>query len=276
MVITMGDNNRTYHNPYSLINSPYQRDSYKIAVRRMDEGRGGSLFLHHKVKVGDQLKISAPMNRFGLNALGRKHILIAGGIGITPFLSQLNELQRLGANYELHYAFRNKENAAFLQHLLAEHGKQVRCYESDNKERLDVEKCLTDQPLGSHVYVCGPAGMIEAVASTALRMGWPDSHVHSEEFISPPVGDPFVVVLGREGRKVSVSGNSTILETLEELGLDPPCMCRGGVCGQCETTVLDGEVEHHDHFLSDQVKASHKKIMICVSRARSKRIVLDI
>lgn len=276
VVVTMPGETRSYHNPYSLMSSPFERGYYQISVRREDEGRGGSLFMHENVRVGDRLEISPPANLFGLNTLGRKHILIAGGIGITPFMAQLRELPRLGVDYELHYAFRDRDNAAFIDELQQRHGDHVISYESALGHYVEPEQLLVGQPLGSHVYVCGPAGMIEAVTTTARRMGWAASHVHAEEFAAPPVGKPFTVVLQKSGRRITVPGTASVLEALEDAGLEPNCLCRGGVCGECETAVIEGDIEHNDHYLTDAVKASNQRMMICVSRARSERVVLDL
>lgn len=276
VVVTMRGEGRSHHNPYSLMGSPYDRSAYRISVRREDEGRGGSLFMHRKVREGDRLEISPPVNLFALNMTGRRHILVAGGIGITPFLAQLQELKRVGADYQLHYAFRNAENAAFRERLAAEYGDRVHFYESARGDYVEPERLLAGQPLGSHVYVCGPVGMIEAVTGTAKAMGWAPSHVHAEEFAAPPVGKPFTVILRQSGREITVPGTSSVLEALEEAGLEPNCLCRGGVCGECETVVVEGEVDHNDHYLPDEVKRSNSRMMICVSRARSERLILDL
>lgn len=276
VVVTMPGEERVYRNPYSLMSSPFEPNYYQVSVRREDEGRGGSLYMHEQVAVGDELEISAPANLFALNPLARRHLLIAGGIGITPFMAQLHELERMGADYQLHYAFRNEENAAFHDYLQARYASRLRCYESDSGVNINPARLLAEQPLGTHIYVCGPQGLLKAVTDTAHRLGWPDSCIHYEEFAAPPVGKSFTIELAKSGRTLKVPGASTVLETLEQAGLEPNCLCRGGVCGECETAVLEGEVEHNDHFLSDAAKASNESMMICVSRARSERLVLDL
>lgn len=276
VVVTMPGADRTYRNPYSLMSSPFEPDYYQVSVRREDEGRGGSLYMHEQVSIGDELDISAPTNLFALDSQARRHLLIAGGIGITPFLAQLHELERMQADYQLHYAFRNQDNAAFHDYLQDNYSDRLQCYASDNGVTINPARLLADQPLGTHLYVCGPKGLLEAVTDTARRLGWPESCIHYEEFAAPPVGKPFTVELAKSGRSLEVAGSSTILETLEQAGLEPNCLCRGGVCGECETVVLDGDIDHNDHVLSDEVKASNERIMICVSRARSERLVLDL
>lgn len=276
VVVTMPGEEHAYRNPYSLMSSPFESAYYQVSVRREDNGRGGSLFMHQQVRVGDRLEISPPMNLFAINPEGRKHILIAGGIGITPFLAQLHELSRMDVDYELHYATRNRNNAAFHDYLQIQYGEHVHSYHSDDGSYIKPAQLLAEQPLGTHVYICGPKGLIESVTDTAHRFGWPASHVHYEEFTAPPIGKPFTLVLAKSGREIHVPGSSSVLETLEQAGIEPNCLCRGGVCGECETAVIEGDIEHNDHFLSDEVKSGNQRMMICVSRARSERVVLDL
>lgn len=276
VVVTLRRGKVVHRNPYSLIGSPEEREHYQIGVLRVEPSRGGSAFLHDLVEVGARLEITPPYNLFPLARQARKHLLIAGGIGITPFLAHLVELRRMGARYELHYAARDLEHAAFASKLLEENPGKVHLYPSRQGRRLDPAELLAHQPLGTHAYVCGPGAMIDVVAATGRAAGWPPSHVHWERFAAPRPGEPFTAVLARSGRSVHVAGDVSTLEALEAEGIQPPYLCRGGVCGECETTVLEGQVEHADHYLSDEVKASHSKIMLCVSRARCDRLVLDL
>ena len=142
---------------------------------------------------------------------------------------------------------------------------------------IDLKALLKGQPLGTHIYICGPKGMIAWVRSTAEAMGWPSRAVHSEEFLAPPVGKPFEVELAASGKTITVGAAQSLLEAIEAAGVEAPYLCRGGACGQCETDVLgcDGHIEHNDHWLSDEQKASGKKIMPCVSRFGGKSLVLD-
>jgi ferredoxin-NADP reductase len=276
VVVTMQRGEGVHRNPYSLIGPPGDRSRYQIAVLRVERSRGGSVFLHDHAGIGTALQITPPVNLFPLIGQARKHVLVAGGIGITPFLAHLDELRRMGARYELHYAARDLEHAAFADRLLAEDPGRVRLYPSRQGRRIEPAALLAHQPLGTHVYVCGPGPMIEAVVAAARAAGWPPSHVHWERFAAPGPGRPFTAVLARSRRSVLVRGDVSLLEALEADGLQPPYLCRGGACGACETAVLAGEVEHGDHYLSDEVKAAHTRIMPCVSRARGDRIVLDI
>jgi ferredoxin len=128
------------------------------------------------------------------------------------------------------------------------------------------------------VYVCGPSSMVTAVLETARELGWPENHIHSEQFTAPPMGDAFTVQLAKSKTEITVPNDITLLEALETAGVNPDSLCRGGACGRCELDVLelDGEIFHHDHYLSDAEKASNRKIMPCVSRARCTHMLLDI
>jgi ferredoxin-NADP reductase len=278
IIVVMQGAGRVHRNPYSLLSAPHQLDTYEIGVRRMEESRGGSHYMHDTVKVGSRLEIAHPVNLFGLDKIARKHLLIAGGIGITPFLAQLEDLHDDGVPYELHYSVRSSEHAAFLRRLQTREGARLHMYYDSDAQAIPFEALLANQPLGTHVYVCGPAGMIKHVISTAQACGWPDSHIHWEQFSAPPVGDAFEVFLARSNISVQVPPDQSLLESIEAAGVEVPYLCRGGVCGFCHTRVLelDGELQHNDHFLSDADKLKAKSIMPCVSRARCKRLVLDL
>jgi ferredoxin-NADP reductase len=278
IIVVMRGGSRMHRNPYSLLSSPRELDHYEIGVRRMEESRGGSHFMHDQVRIGTRLEIAHPVNLFPLDKIGRKHVLIAGGIGITPFLAQLEDLHEGPAPYELHYSVRSPEHAAFLPRLRAREGDRVRLYYDSENQAVDFDGLLSNQPLGTHVYVCGPAGLINRVVAKARECGWPDSHIHWEQFAAPPVGDAFDVFLARARLTVHVPPDQSLLESIEAAGVEVPYLCRGGVCGFCQTRVLelDGELMHNDHYLSDADRARGASIMPCVSRARCKHLVLDL
>jgi ferredoxin-NADP reductase len=278
IIVVMRTARRVNRNPYSLLGSPADLDRYEIGVRRMEDSRGGSHFLHDEVAVGDRLEIAHPVNLFPLDKRARKHLLLAGGVGITPFLAQLEDLAVGTVPYELHYSVRSPDHAAFKDRLIAGHGGHVRLYHDSAGEAIDVEGLLSAQPLGTHVYVCGPKGMIDTVIDTARACGWSMSHIHCEQFSAPPVGDAFEVFLARSQRRLSVPPDQSLLEAIEAAGVEVPYLCRGGVCGFCRTRVLDAGdgLLHHDHFLSDAEKSGGKSLMPCVSRARGKHVVLDL
>ncbi len=278
IVVALDADGRTYRNPYSLMGSPTETDAYHISVRRQENSRGGSAFMHENVSVGMTLKITHPVNLFTLAKMAHKHILIAGGIGITPFMSQIEDLKRLGVEYELHYAFRSYAQAAFVDELKKSCGSSLYCYGDSDGERLDMQGLLSWQPLGTHVYVCGPSPMVVSVIETARNLGWPEHSIHNEQFLSPPVGEPFKVQLAKSEIEVEVPAEMSMLEAIEAAGVKAEYLCRGGVCGRCELGVLehDGGLEHHDHFLTESEKASCRKIMPCVSRSKGKRLLLDL
>ncbi len=278
VVVSMPAGPRTYRNAYSLLSSPADRSHYQIAVRLQEHSRGGSRSMHEQVTVGTELDITWPVNLFAIARLGRKHILVAGGIGITPFMSQAHELLRSGANFELHYGIRSPRHAGFVDELRALLGDRLHCYDQSQGQVIDSQALLARQPLGTHVYVCGPAGMVDAVVGSAKRLGWPDAHVHFEQFLAPPVGEPFSIRLKQSGLVVDVGAEESMLEAMEAASVDVPHLCRGGACGRCEMEVLstDGVIEHHDHYLSEDEKRAGNKILPCVSRAKCSFIELNL
>jgi len=278
IVISLNIGERVHRNPYSLMGSPADNAAYHISVRRQEKSRGGSIYLHEHVTVGMPFKITYPVNLFSLAKKARKHILIAGGIGITPFMSQIADLERLEAHYELHYAFRAPEHGAFAEQLKKTCGDKLHCYIDSLAERLDLPALLGNQPLGTHLYVCGPNSMVVAVLEEARNFGWPENHIHSEQFLAPPIGEPFKIQLARSNKEILVPSEMSMLEAIEAAGVEADFLCRGGACGRCEVKVLetDGALLHHDHFLSDAEKALGGKIMPCVSRAKCDRLLLDL
>jgi ferredoxin-NADP reductase len=278
IIVVMRDVDRVHRNPYSLLGFPGQLETYEIAVRRMEPSRGGSQFMHETVQVGSTVEIAHPVNLFGLSKIGRKHILIAGGVGITPILAQMEDLHLDSVPYELHYSVRSPEHAAFLTRLRDRAAERLKVYYDSSGHAIDFDTLLSTQPLGTHFYVCGPAGMIELVVAKAREWGWPESHIHWEQFSAPPAGEAFDVHLAQAALDVHVVPDQSLLESIEAAGVEVPYLCRGGVCGFCRTDVLEleGELIHNDHYLSDEEKASGKVIMPCVSRARCKKLVLDL
>ncbi len=266
-------------NAYSLMGSPADLSTYKICVRKDVEGKGGSIHMHEALNVGDHIQITEPKNLFGLAEHGERHILIAGGIGITPFIPQLEELMARGADYELHYAFRAPEHGALWGDLQAGcHQANCHSYVNSDGHNLDVTALVQAQPLGTHVYVCGPKALIDATIAACNAARFRDEHIHWEQFAStmPTDGDSFEVVLAQTGQTITVAPDESILQAVEKIGVSVDCLCREGACGTCETAILAGEAEHYDQYLDDDEKASQKTIMICVSRARGKSITLDL
>ncbi|MBL0374101.1 oxidoreductase [Rhizobium sp. KVB221] len=279
VVVTMRGDGHMRRNPYSLMSAPHDPSAYEISVLRVEESRGGSAFMHEQVREGDHLTISQPVNLFPADARGRKHILVAGGIGITPFLAMMSQFHRSNTAFELHYAIRSRSHGAYWRELIDEYGpERIKVYVDEEGGRIPLADILDNQPLGTHFYVCGPAGMSDFCLRTARDAGWPKENLHSERFLAPPPGEKFAVELTRSGKTVTVGDHQSILEAVEEAGVDAPYMCRGGACGQCETAVVrcDGTLQHNDIYLTQEEKAAGRKIMVCVSRFQGKSLALDL
>lgn len=274
-----GADGRCFSNAYSLMSDPGDTRSYQIAVRLEEQSKGGSAFMHREVEVGSELTISTPNNLFALDPAAGRHVLIAGGIGITPFLAQLHELRARGADYQLHYAFRAPEHGAFQEQLQSgEECARVRFYVDSLGQRLDLEALCAGLADDHHLYVCGPRPLIDAVIASARQRGIAEARVHWEQFAAAPAsGGAFTVVLARSGRELRVEEGMSILQAIEkENAAEVECLCREGVCGTCETRILEGQAEHFDQYLSDEEKAAQRTMMLCVSRARGERLVLDL
>jgi ferredoxin len=192
-------------------------------------------------------------------------------------LAQIKQLAASNGNFELHYSVRTAALGSYADELLSTYPTRVHIYHDDQKQAIDLENLLDGQPLGTHLYVCGPKGMINWVRSTAQGLGWPREAVHHEEFLAPPSGKPFEVKLAVSNKVIQVGEHQSLLEAIEAAGVDAPYLCRGGACGQCETDVIgyDGKFLHNDHWLTQEQHASGKKIMPCVSRFEGKTLVLD-
>ena len=264
---------REWRNAYSLVSPPGARSTYEIIVRRVETSRGGSHHVHDRLQAGDLVEIAAPTTLFPIVMSARKHLLVGGGIGLTPLLSFLPELRRMGAAFELHQMAAEAEVGVF-ERLLAPHGGAAHVHRG--RSALDLARLMTAQPLGTHLYVCGPAAMMEAVAGAAAAAGWPASNVHRESFGAATGGAPFTAALARTGRDIHVGAEESLLEALEAAGVEAPYLCRGGVCGQCATVVLDGVPDHRDHVLTPDEQAANTLMMTCVSRAKTPRLVLDL
>lgn len=278
--ITVGidlDGETHVRNAYSLMSSPYDTSHYEIAVRRVDTGRGGSRFIH-RLREGDRLGVSSPVNLFPIQIHGKLHIFIAGGIGITPLFPQLEELERAGAAFEAHVSCRTPADAALAHRLAERFGSNVHVRYTSQSGRQDFAPVLSRRPLGSHVYICGPAAMIADARAAARSLGWSGSHVHFEQFVEQKTGKAFDLQLARSGITLRVPAQVSPLEVLEANGIAIPYLCRGGACGQCETRVLqsDTPLEHNDVWLSDEVKACNSHFMPCISRADGGTLIVDL
>ena len=255
---------------------------YRLGVRLEDPSRGGSEWMH-TLKAGDRIQVRGPKNDFPLHAAEPgEHaiVLIAGGIGITPIAAMAAELQRDERPYVLHYSGRSRDQLAFVDELSALAGNALVTHADDEPAtRLDIGTLLDPLDPAQHLYACGPKGMIDAVIEGAKARGWPADRVHFELFASaaPQAGDgSFEVELRQSDRVLTVPADKTILDVVEEAGIDAFYDCKRGECGVCQVPVLEGEPDHRDYYLSDAEKAEGKLIQICISRCKSARLVLDL
>ena len=255
---------------------------YRLGVRLEDPSQGGSRHMHGLAE-GDTISIEGPKNDFPLHeapAGDEPVVLIAGGIGITPIASMAAALKSAGRAFQLHYCGRSKDQLAFLTELEALAGADLIVHADDDAaSRFDLQALLAAATPRQHLYVCGPKGLIDAVIQGAKAKHWPDAHVHFELFTTAAAqaGDqPFEVELRQSGRTLTIPADKTIVDVMEEEGCDPMYDCKRGECGVCQATVLEGEPDHRDYYLSDTEKASGKIIQICISRAKSARLVLDL
>jgi vanillate O-demethylase ferredoxin subunit len=266
---------------YSLINDAHERDRYVIAVQHAPDSRGGSRFMHETLRVGAIVNVGLPANNFPLVETAERSVLIAGGIGITPILSMARRLASLGRQWELVCCARSRADAAFsaeIEALAAGSGQVARFHFDDeqNGAFLDLPELIAAAP-GAHFYCCGPAPMLDAFIDATA--GLPQNHVHLERFSGnqdATAGEGFSVTLARQGRELWVPGGKTILDVLLENGIDHMHSCREGICGTCETRVLEGTPDHRDMVLSAAEQAAGQLMMVCVSRCAGKSLVLDL
>ena len=262
---------------YSIASDPARRDEWEIAVLREDKGSGGSAAVHAHYQVGLRLNASPPGNDFRLDDDARPAVLIAGGIGITPLRAMAHALHAADRSFTLHYAARSQDDMAWAVELAQAFGPRVVTYASDIGERLDVERLVRTAPADAPIYVCGPARLIDAVRAAAARHDVAH-RVVSERFVPErrATDAPFSVELRRSGRRIEVAAGQTILEAVEAAGVPAPFSCRSGTCTTCATKVLDGKPDHRDAALSDAERDGAELMCICVSRALTPSLALDL
>ncbi|WP_322750663.1 MULTISPECIES: PDR/VanB family oxidoreductase [unclassified Frankia] len=273
---------------YSLCGDHGDESHWEIGVLHEPDGRGGSRHVHEVLSVGDQVTASVPRNNFQL-VPAPEYLFLAGGIGITPILPMVQAAQAAGAAWKLVYGGRRHASMAFLDRL-ARYGNRVAVQPEDTHGQLDLGGLLGTPRPDVAVYCCGPEGLLAAVESRCAA--WPAGSLHVERFRPRPPGaggtngvgrdgaaavlDEFDVVLARSGRTVRVPAARSVLEVLEAAGVDVLSSCREGICGTCETGVIEGEPDHRDSVLTDDERAASEFMMICVSRSRTPKLVLDL
>lgn len=269
---------------YSLCGDPCDTKQYSLAVLKEPESRGGSRMIHEKLQVGGRLRISAPKNHFPLEEDGAHAILLAGGIGITPILAMAEELHRAGRSFAMHYSCRTPARAAFVDRIRNSGWADQAQFHFDDgppDQRLDLAALLGDPAAGTHFYVCGPQGLIDAALATANDAGWADANLHREYFGLAPdtvdlTGDCFRVRVASTGQVFDIGDHDTIADVLNRNGVKVEMSCEQGVCGTCLTRVISGTPDHRDMFLSPAEQAANNVMMVCCSRAKSAELELDL
>lgn len=262
---------------YSLLNSEAERHRYVIAVQKDAATRGGSKWVHDHVRAGDQVTIGAPRNNFPLAEDAAQSILIAGGIGITPMMSMIERLSALGRRWQLYYCARTRAGAAFVDRLAKRPEVRFNFDAEPGGAMLDLAPIVRSASETTHFYCCGPLGMLAAFEQATA--GLPGERVHVEYFSAkepPAQAGGFTVVLAKSGRQIPVPAGRSILDTLLDAGIDMPHSCKEGVCGSCETRVLEGIPDHRDLILTKEEQAANRTMMICCSGAKTERLVLDL
>ena len=266
---------------YSLIEFAHNSEApneYRIAVQLEPEGEGGSRHMHDLAE-GDVITIEPPRNDFAMNEKSPA-ILLAGGIGVTPMISMATKLKAIDQDFEFHYAGRSVEVMAYCDELSSAFGNQLHLhFDDDPKTSLNLEQLVQELPDTHHLYFCGPPGMLVATKTIAGAAGVAAERIHFEVFSTPSSQDddePFEVELASDGQVFTIPVGQTIVEVLDKAGVDIMFDCQRGDCGICQTDIVSGEPDHRDMVLSDDEKASGKIMQICVSRAKSARLVLDI
>jgi vanillate O-demethylase ferredoxin subunit len=268
---------------YSLCNDPGETHRYQIAVLRDPASRGGSAAVHDAVAVGQTLQISAPRNHFALAPQAGRHLLLAGGIGVTPILCMAERLAQLGADFVLHYCTRSLARTAFVGRIRAStFADQVRFHHDDGDaaQKIDLAVLLGTPRQDEHVYVCGPQGFMDAVLGTARAAGWPEAQLHFEYFGAAPAatgGDTaFALQLASSGRVITVAVGQSMVQALAAAGVEVLTSCEQGVCGTCLTRVLAGQVDHRDQYLTPEEQSANDQCLPCCARSKSPLLVLDL
>jgi len=265
---------------YSLCQNPNDEGKFRLGILRDPESRGGSVSAFDEIKDGMQIQVSEPKNLFPL--LKAKHsVLIGGGIGITPLITMAYQLAHEGTSFELHYCGASPENCAFVDEI--KNGELAKYttfhFKSEGaSHRAFFESAIKDIDLESHIYTCGPVGFMDWVINLATTHDFPEQQIHKEYFQveTDTSGDSFEVVAERSGKIIMVEAGETILQALAKEGIEIEMSCEQGVCGTCMCDVIEGEPDHRDVYFTDEEKASNEQILVCCSRSKTPRLILDI
>lgn len=267
---------------YSLCGHPAERSRYRLGVLLDPASRGGSRAMH-ALAEGATLTISTPRNHFELAADARRHLLLAGGIGVTPLLCMAEQLAADGADFTMHYCTRSPARTAFRGRLAnAAWAGRVSLHHDDGDaaQAFDMKQVLARPEADVHLYVCGPKGFMDAVLATAREQGWPEAQIHYEFFAGAPVqtdaDTDFEVKLAKSGRVIPVRREQTVAQALAAAGVELPVSCEQGVCGTCLTRVIDGTPDHRDMYMTPAEQAKNDQFTPCCSRSLSPLLVIDL
>ncbi|MGO4329142.1 2Fe-2S iron-sulfur cluster-binding protein [Cupriavidus sp. 2TAF22] len=268
---------------YSLCNAANETAHYQIGVLRDPGSRGGSVAMHDGIQEGDLLHVSEPRNHFPLEHAAKRSLLLAGGIGVTPILCMAESLSSIGAPFEMHYCTRSRQRTAFAERIsTSAFSAQVMFHFDDgpDDQKLDIVALLRNPDPETHLYVCGPAGFLEFVLSTARAQGWQAPFIHYEYFGAAVGGaeedKAFDVKINSTGRVYRIAADKSVAVALAERGVEIPVSCEQGVCGTCVTRVLEGELDHRDHYFTDAEHARNDQFTPCCSRSKGEMLVLDL
>lgn len=262
---------------YSLANAPAERHRYLLGVKRDVGGAGGSIHMHDKLRVGELVRFGVPRNNFPLHPSAAPAILLGGGIGITPLLAMMAELEAAGRQWKLHYSVRARKDCIRFEGPSFRPGNVMIHIDEEAGGFMDIAAIVDAAAPDAHFYCCGPTPMLDAYRAAAA--GRDQQFVHLEYFANeqaPATDGNFSVELARSGRQVGIAPGRTILDALREIGMDLPSSCEQGVCGTCETRVLSGVPDHRDLLLSPEEKAANDVMMICCSGSLTPKLVLDL
>lgn len=268
VLVNQGATSRPHTRSYSLIGQP-DGAFYRIAVKRLDDGRGGSKAMW-QLAVGDRLQISEPQNHFPLDLAAPAYLLVAGGIGVTPLVGMAELLVQRGAKVQMLFGARSEVELAYLDPLTAVLKDQLKTATAEKGEYIDFEAEIAQLPPKAQMYICGPVPMLDAARNAWANAGRPMADLRYETFGSSGRFAPqaFGVKIPRHKLDITVPADNSLLDELEMAGVQAMYGCRRGECGLCAMDVLsvNGEIDHRDVFLSDEEKANNKRICVCVSR----------
>lgn len=267
---------------YSLVGDPDDASRLRLAVLHEAAGRGGSHWIHSRLRVGDALRLRGPRNHFALDETAHRVVFVAGGIGITPISALASRARLLGIDYVLHYSGRTRAGMAYLEELRALHGERLRLHVAAEGTRADYARELRELAADTAVYACGPQSLLDALEELSRRAAWPAATLRTERFqggaaaLDPTKEHAFDVELRDSGQRIRVAADQTLLQALRAANIDLPSDCCEGLCGSCEVRVLEGSVDHRDVVLAADERASQTRMMSCCSRAAGDRLVLEL